>query len=171
MRAACAGHVGDEQHFEGIKRGRLVVRSRCGCREFRRRIRGGRLAGIAVRCLLIHYSAPQEFCASRSQLVVFGGGVLQTLVGIAGRVVIPDTGHQIPVRELGKQHFAADGVTAMSAPGFHELGGAWIVDHVQQQSGEWLGSGIGEGIRDVVGRVSGNRVDDIGGVAGCLSRA
>ena len=70
-----------------------------------------------------------------------------------------------------QQHFfAADGVTAMSAPGFHELGGAWIVDHVQQQSGEWLGSGIGEGIRDVVGRVSGNRVDDIGGVAGCLEQ-
>ena len=70
-----------------------------------------------------------------------------------------------------QQHFfAADGVTAMSAPGFHELGGAWIVDHVQQQSGEWLGSGIGEGIRDVVGRVSGNRVDDIGGVAGCLKQ-
>ena len=114
----------------------------------------------------------KSFAHRDLQLVVFGGGVLQTLVGIAGRVVIPDTGHQQYLYEsLVQQHFfAADGVTAMSAPGFHELGGAWIVDHVQQQSGEWLGSGIGEGIRDVVGRVSGNRVDDIGGVAGCLKQ-
>ena len=57
MRAACAGHTGDEQHLEGIKRGRLVVRSRCGCRGIRRRIRGGRLAGIADCCLLTHYNA------------------------------------------------------------------------------------------------------------------